>query len=124
VSACHSTHCCWAGTALIAPFSLLFQLFPFNHRFPLLSFPGSVAIATVSLDHPAFLSSGLPLSASHQGGSAHLRSCLLRLLSQNTREKLAYLSVEVSLDIACGAAGLAPGFMLQMGTIFHARCQQ
>ena len=124
MSACHSMHRRWAGILLVALFSSLFQPFPFNRRFPLLSFPGSVAIATVSLDHPAFLPSGLPLSAFHQRGFTHLRSSPLKLLSQHAHEKLAYFSLEVSLDIASGAAGLAPGFMLHTGTIFHARCLQ
>lgn len=124
VSACHSTHLHWAGTALVTPFSSLFLPFPSHHGFSLLSFPSSVAIATVSLDHPAFLPSGLQLSASHQWGFTHVRSSPLKLLSHRTHQKLAYSSVEVSLDLASGAAGLASLFMLHTGTIFYARCLQ
>lgn len=80
VSVCQSTHRCWAGIGLVALFSSLFQPLLFNHRFPLLSFPGSVAMVTVSLDHAAFLPSGLPLSASHQQGFTHIRSSPLKLL--------------------------------------------
>lgn len=101
---------CYRIGSPFSSFSSLFQPFPFNCRFPLLSFPGSVAIATVSLDHPAFLPSWLPLSASHQRGFTHLRSSPLKLLSQHTHKKLMYSSVEVSLDVASGAAGLAPSF--------------
>lgn len=124
VSACHGMHRHWAGIAFVAPFSSLFQLFLFNSRFPLLSFLGSVTIATVSLDHPAFLPSGLPLSASHQQDFTHLRSFPLKLLSQHTHTKLVYSSVEVCPDTASGATRLALGFLLHTGTIFHARGQQ
>lgn len=124
MSACHSTLHCWAGTALVAPFFSLFQPFPFNLSFFLLSFPGSVAIATVSFDHPAFLPSGLPLSASDQWGFTHLRNSPLKLLFQHAYNNLGYSSVEASLDIASGATRLAPHFVLHSGTVFCVICLQ
>lgn len=90
-----------------SPVFSLFQTFPFNRRFFLLSFPGIVAIATVSFDPPAFLPSGLPLSASHQWGFTHLRNSPLKLLFQHAHDKLYYSSVRVFPDIASGATGLA-----------------
>lgn len=107
-----------------APLSSLFQLFPFHRRFPLLSFPGSVAIATLSLDHPAFLPPGPPLPASHQRGFTHLRGSPLKPLSEHAHGKLTASAVEVSLDIASGATGLGSSFMLLTGTVFHAKCLQ
>lgn len=110
MSACHG----WV------PFSSLFQPFPFHCRFPLLSFPGRVAIATVSLDHPAFLPPG---SASHLRGFTQPRSSPLNL-SELAHGKLMSSAVEGSLDIASGATGLESSFVLLTGTIFHAKCLQ
>lgn len=106
------------------PFSSLFQLLPFHHRFPLLSFPGSIAMATVSLDHPAFLPPGPPLPASHLRGFTQPRSSPLKPLSERTCRKLTTSAVEVSLDTANGAPGLESSLVLLTGTVFHAKCLQ
>lgn len=106
------------------PFSsFLFQPFLFHLRFPLLSFTGSVAVATVSLDHPAFLP-GPPLPASHLRGFTQPRSSPLKPLSECARGKLISSAVEVSLDSAGGAPGLESSLMLLTGTVFHAKSLQ